>query len=90
MAVKTMTGSQVSAALRERGMTQLELAHATGLSPSLINQTLRGYYRVTPERKALLEEAIAQLRLDEPVPINPHEPVFTVRRADPAPVESQP
>jgi predicted XRE-type DNA-binding protein len=90
VAVRTMTASQVSAALRERRLSQFELARACGLSQTAVSAMLRGYYRVKPESKALLEDAIAQLRLDEPAPPDPREPVFTIRRAEAEPVESQP
>jgi lambda repressor-like predicted transcriptional regulator len=89
MEVKTMTASQINAALRERGLSQWDLAIASGIRQQTLSAVLTGRSAPGPARTAAIEEAIVQLRLDEPAPINPREPVFTVRRAEPEPAESQ-
>jgi hypothetical protein len=86
--VKVMTGRQVSAALRERKLSQFDLARAAGLPGTSVGAVLRGEWKLKDERMARFENALAALELDQPAPIDPNDPVFTVRRAEP--VESQP
>jgi transcriptional regulator with XRE-family HTH domain len=77
---RQVTASQVAAAMKRRRLTQFDLASAAGLSQPTISAVLRGSLVISPEPRARLEAAIAELRLDEPIPPDPHEPVFTIRR----------
>jgi hypothetical protein len=68
-------------------LTQWDLAEAAGVDQTLVSAALRGRKVLKPERIAQLEAAIAELRLDEPVPPDPREPVFTIRRESAEPAE---
>jgi transcriptional regulator with XRE-family HTH domain len=83
MITKRLTGREINAALRSRGLTQWDLAAAAGVDQSHVSAALRGHKALGPERRARLEAAIAELRLDEPVQPGPDDVVFTIVRPEP-------
>jgi predicted XRE-type DNA-binding protein len=77
---RQVTASQVAAAMKHRRVKQFDLSLASGIPQPTISAIMRGELAITPAKREALEAAIAKLRLDEPVPPNPNEPVFTIRR----------
>ena len=78
MLTKRMTGRQVNGALRERHLTHYDVARVTGLPQPRVGNLLAGDAPLSPERKALIEQAIIALRLAEPLPPDDREPIFEV------------
>jgi transcriptional regulator with XRE-family HTH domain len=75
---KTIFGRGVIGALRERGLSQWDAAHAAGLSQGTLNSILQGNIALTPSAKAKIEAAIVELGLAEARVPDAREPVFSV------------
>jgi transcriptional regulator with XRE-family HTH domain len=76
--MRTMTASQLLGALRARRLSQYDFAQAVGMKQASLSAALRGEYEPGPEGRERIGAAIAELKLYESPPANPHEPVFTV------------
>lgn len=54
----THPGEIVSEELEERGISQRKFAEAVGMSPTIVNEILRGHRSITPATALLFEAAL--------------------------------
>jgi transcriptional regulator with XRE-family HTH domain len=77
MVTRSVTGREINAALRLRGLSQWDLAVKAGINPSSVSAALRGRENFGPEREERFARAVAELGLLEPVTPTPGEAVFS-------------
>jgi lambda repressor-like predicted transcriptional regulator len=82
METRRVTGREIAAALRMRGLTQWDLAVKAGINQASISAALRGHEALGPARQARLIAAIVELGLTGRVTPGEQEPTFDI------PVES--
>jgi transcriptional regulator with XRE-family HTH domain len=63
-----MTASTLKERLRERGLTQTDLARAAGMEQSTVSGVLNGYLRLGPLREKRLVSGILRLGLHKEAP----------------------
>ncbi len=78
MVTRSVTGREINAALRLRGLSQWDLAVKAGINPSSVSAALRGRENFGPEREERLIGAIMELGLLEPVAPTVGDAIFRI------------